>query len=87
MSDLCTKRFRSTRRSLLALFAVFAGGVMMLLAAPAAAGPIVDPSTLQPEPPNAVCREDGRQVICDTFLVEEVVNEPIADFDLPCGTI
>ena len=44
MSDLCTKWLRSTRRSL-ALFAAFAGGVMILLAAPAAAGPIVDPST------------------------------------------
>jgi hypothetical protein len=62
-------------------------GVLIWMAAPAAAGPVVDPATLQPEPPNAVCREDGRQVICDTFLVEEVVNEPIADFDLPCGTI
>jgi hypothetical protein len=69
-----------------ALVAALAGGLIWM-AAPAAAGPIVDPSTLQPEPPNAVCREDGRQVICDTFLVEEVVNEPIADFDFPCGTI
>ena len=34
------------------------------------------------------CLPGGRrQVICDTFLVEEVVNEPIADFVLPCGTI
>ena len=86
MSDLFTKRLRSTPR-LPALFAAFTGGVMIFLAAPAAAGPIVDPSTLQPPPPNAVCREAGGQVICDTFLVEEVVNEPIADFDLPCGTI
>ena len=62
-------------------------GALIWLAAPAGAGPIVDPSTLEPEPPNAVCREDGRQVICDTFVVEEVVNEPIGDFDLPCGTI
>jgi hypothetical protein len=87
MSDLCTKRLCLTRRSLLALFAAFTGGVMILLAAPAAAGPIVDPSTPPPPPPNAVCREAGGQVICDTFLVEEVVNEPITDFDLPCGTI
>ena len=64
-----------------------AGSMIVLAAGPAAAGPLVDPSTLQPPPPNAVCREDGRQVICDTFLVEEVVNEPIGDFDLPCGTI
>jgi hypothetical protein len=69
-----------------ALVAALAGGLIWM-AAPAAAGPIVDPSTLQPEPPNAVCREDGRQVICDTFFVEDLVNEPIADFDLPCGTI
>jgi hypothetical protein len=75
------------RKLSLALVASLAGGVALWMTAPAAAGPIVDPSTLQPEPPNAVCREDGRQVICDTFLVEEVVNEPIADFDLPCGTI
>jgi hypothetical protein len=75
------------RKLSLALVASLAGGVALWMTASAAAGPIVDPSTLQPEPPNAVCREDGRQVICDTFLVEEVVNEPIADFDLPCGTI
>ena len=75
------------RKLSLALVASLAGGVALWMTAPAAAGPIVDPSTLQPEPPNAVCREDGQQVICDTFLVEEVVNEPIADFDLPCGTI
>lgn len=75
------------RKLSLALVASLAGGVALWMTAPVAAGPIVDPSTLQPEPPNAVCREDGRQVICDTFLVEEVVNEPIADFDLPCGTI
>jgi hypothetical protein len=59
----------------------------LVLAAPALAGPIVDPNTLQPVPPNATCRDDGRQVICDTFLEEFAVNEPIADFDLPCGTI
>lgn len=64
-----------------------AGSMIGLAAGPAAAGPLVDPSTLQPPPPNAVCREAGGQVICDTFLVEEVVNEPIGDFDLPCGTI
>ncbi len=64
-----------------------AGSMIVLAAGPAAAGSVVDPSALQPPPPNAVCREAGGQVICDTFLVEEVVNEPIADFDLPCGTI
>jgi len=75
------------RRLSLALAAALAGGVLIWMAVPAAAGPIVDPSTLQPPPPNAVCRADGRQVICDTFFVEDLVNEPIADFDLPCGTI
>ena len=55
--------------------------------APAAAGANVDPNTLQPVPPNAVCRADGRQVICDTFVDENLVNDPIPDFDLPCGTI
>jgi hypothetical protein len=59
----------------------------LVLAAPTFAGPIVDPNTLQPVPPNATCRDDGRQIICDTFLEEFAVNEPIADFDLPCGTI
>jgi hypothetical protein len=53
----------------------------------ASAGAIVDPSTLQPPPPNAVCRDDGRQIICDTFVDEVAVNQPITDFDLPCGTI
>ena len=51
----------------------------------ASAGAIVDPTTLQPVPPNAVCRADGNYVICDTFFEETLVNEPI--FDLPCGTV
>jgi hypothetical protein len=51
----------------------------------ASAGAIVDPATLQPVPPNAVCRADGSYVICDTFVDETLVNEPI--FDLPCGTV
>lgn len=74
------------RKLSLALVASLAGGVALWMTALAAAGPIVDPSTLQPEPPNAVCREDGRQVICDTFLVEEPVNEATGDV-LPCGAI
>ncbi len=57
------------------------------VAGPAAAGPLIDPDTLQPVPPNGTCRDDGRQIICDTFLEEIAVNEPITDFDLPCGTI
>ena len=59
----------------------------LVLAPPAFAGAIVDPNTLQPIPPNASCRDDGRQIICDTFVDELAVNEPISDFDLPCGTI
>jgi hypothetical protein len=51
----------------------------------ASAGALVDPSTLTPPPPNATCRADGNQVICDTFVVEDLVNEPV--FDLPCGTV
>jgi hypothetical protein len=66
---------------------VLASGTVGRMTAPALAGAIVDPNTLQPVPPNATCREAGGQVICDTFLVEEAVNQPIADFDLPCGTI
>jgi hypothetical protein len=66
---------------------VLVSGTVGRTTAPASAGAIVDPNTLQPVPPNATCREAGGQVICDTFLVEEAVNEPIADFDLPCGTI
>lgn len=74
--------------SLARLLAIVALAVAsFVLAAPALAGAIVDPNTLQPVPPNATCRDDGRQIICDTFLEEVAVNEPIADFDLPCGTI
>jgi hypothetical protein len=58
-----------------------------VLALTASAGEIVDPNTLTPVPPNATCRDDGRQIICDTFVVEDFVNDPIPDFDLPCGTI
>jgi hypothetical protein len=64
-------------RRLIWIVIAVAASAGVLAAGPAAAGSIVDPSTLQPPPPNAVCREDGRQVICDTFFVEEVVNEPI----------
>ena len=88
MSDLCTKRVGATRRSLLALCAAFAGGVMILLAAPAAAGPVVDRSTLQPQPPpGAVCRADGLWTICQTTFLVDMINEPIPFLDLPCGTV
>jgi hypothetical protein len=62
-------------------------GLISVLAPTASAGAIVDPNTLTPVPPNATCRDDGRQIICDTFFVEDFVNDPIPDFDLPCGTI
>ena len=65
------KLFRTvTRAGVLAL----AGLIWM--AVPAAAGPLVDPSTLQPPPPpGAECRLDGQWIICQTALVEQAVNE------------
>ena len=45
------------------------------------------PNTLQPVPPNATCTDDGPQIICDTFVDDYAVNDPIPDVDLPCGTI
>jgi hypothetical protein len=75
-----------TMRKLSLALAAALGGVLIWMAAPAAAGPIVDPSTLQPEPPpGAVCRENGPWTICQTVFAEVLVNEPI--FDLPCGTV
>ena len=75
------KPFRAiTRVGILAL----AGLIWM--AFPAAAGPVVDPSTLQPPPPpGAECRADGQSIICHTSLVLTPVNEPVAE--LPCGTV
>lgn len=64
---------------------VLAGGAVGSMTAPATAGATVDPNTLQPVPPNAVCRADGRQVICDTFVDEDFVDDPV--LDLPCGTV
>ena len=77
------KLFRTvTRAGVLAL----AGLIWM--AVPAAAGPLVDPSTLQPPPPpGAECRLDGQWVICHTALEFAPVNEPILDIELPCGTM
>ena len=74
------KLFRTvTRAGVLAL----AGLIWM--AVPAAAGPLVDPSTLQPPPPpGAECRLDGQWIICQTALVEQAVNEP-NDFHFACG--
>ena len=68
--------------------AALVGAVLIWMAAPAGAGPIVDPTTLQPEPPpGAVCRADGPWTICQTTFLVDLVNEPILDFALPCGTI
>jgi len=70
---------------LMALALVVLGGTVGATA-PASAGVIVDPATLQPPPPpGAVCRADGQYVICHTFLDFTLVNEPV--FDLPCGTV
>jgi hypothetical protein len=61
---------------------------MIWMAGPAAAGPLVDPSTLQPPPPpDSECRLDGAWIICHTSLEFHPVNEPILDFQLPCGTL
>ena len=58
---------------------------VLLIAAPASAGPTVDPSTLTPPPPPGTeCRLDGRWIICQTSLVIERVNEP-TEVVLPCG--
>ena len=77
---------RFTRLHVIATAATLAVA-SLVFSAPAFAGAIVDPNTLQPVPPNATCRDDGRQIICDTFVAEFAVNEAIPDFDLPCGTI
>ena len=72
------------RKHFVAAVAALAGCVLIWMTAPAMAGPIVDPSTLEPTPPpGAVCRADGPWTICQTTFLEEVVNEPV--FDLPCG--
>ena len=59
------------RKLALAVMPVIAS---LVLATPAFAGPIVDPNTLQPVPPNATCRDNGQQIICDTFLEESGVK-------------
>src|SRR3954453_4491737 len=74
-----------TLTSVAAAVLVIASGAVGWTTASAAAGAIVDPSTLQAQPPNAVCRAEGRQILCDPFVDENAVNEPI--FALPCGTI
>lgn len=66
------------------------GAVVLGLAAANAvdAGSPVAPDTLQPvPPPGATCSANGPWVICKTGLVIDAQNEPIEDFDLPCGTV
>jgi hypothetical protein len=48
---------RSSMRNLsLAAIAAVAGGVLIWMSAPAAAGPTVDPTTLEPAPPPSCAR-------------------------------
>jgi hypothetical protein len=54
---------------------------------PAAAGLTVDPQHPATTPANAECPLDGAWIICHTSLVLTPVNEPILDFQLPCGTL
>jgi hypothetical protein len=73
------------KKSLIAL-STLVGGVLMSMSAPALAGPVVDPATLQPvPPPGAVCRADGPWTICQTVFDGSSENAPA--FDLPCGTV
>jgi hypothetical protein len=60
--------------------------VSLVLAASAFAG-AVDPNTLQPVPPNATCKDAGRQIVCDTYVEDFAVNQPSGDFEVPCGTV
>ena len=57
----------------------------------AGAGSAVDPGALTPAPSlvgaTADCLADGRWIVCHTLASTELVNEPITDFGLPCGTI
>jgi hypothetical protein len=74
-----------TVRKALARIVLLALAGVLLIAAPASAGPTVDPSTLTPPPPpGAECRLDGQWIICQTSLVIDRVNEP-TEVVLPCG--
>lgn len=56
----------------------------------AAAGHAVDPGALTPAPPpqiEAQCRADGRWIVCRTTQVIELLNEPLLDLPVPCGTL
>ena len=59
---------------------------LLLATVPASLAGNVDPSTLTPPPPpGARCYTAGQQIICDTVLNFDLVNQP--DFELPCGTL
>jgi hypothetical protein len=76
------------RLRVLAGASVLAVASLIWMALSVAAGPLIDPSTLQPPPPpGAECRADGAWTICHTGLLFTPVNEPILDFELPCGTL
>jgi hypothetical protein len=80
-------RERAPLRALV-IASVLALAGLIWMGTPAAAGPLIDPSTLQPPPPpDAECQADGAWIICHTGLVFTPVNEPILDFQLPCGTL
>src|SRR4029450_12745924 len=73
----------SMRRVVISILAAVG---LLWAAVPAAAGPLVDPSSLRPPPPpGADCRLNGAWIICHTSLEFFPVNEPI--FALPCGTL
>jgi hypothetical protein len=62
------------------------GAGLLLATVPAALAGSVDPSSLQPPPPpGARCHTAGGQIICDTVLNFDLVNQP--DMELPCGTL
>ena len=68
----------------LASLALAAG--LLLATVPASLAGSVDPSTLTPPPPpGAQCHTAGQQIVCDTVLNFDLVNQP--DFELPCGTM
>jgi hypothetical protein len=69
------------------VFALMLALVMAAITgAPALAGPIVDPGTLTPQPPDgAVCQDDGQYVICHAVVDYTLVNEPV--FELSCGQV
>ena len=72
------------RRLILSVGSVAA--VLALVTGPAAAGPVTDPTTLEPQPPpGSVCLDDGPWTICHRTTVDSWVLVPI--FDLSCGQI